>query len=99
MAVDLVLIVVISVICQAVTEQIKKAVKFPSGWYGRLNFKVILSIVISLAMCVSYQIDLLGLLGLDGNPIVGQIITGIVVAGGSTTIHELIKKINEARQQ
>ena len=48
MAVDLVLIVVISVICQAVTEQIKKAVKFPNGCYGRLNFKVILIIVISI---------------------------------------------------
>ena len=54
--------------------------------------------IVSLIICVSSQIELLSLLGVElVVPYLDSVITGIICSGGATTIHEMVKKINESR--
>ena len=100
--VELVMVVVISIICQYVVDQIKKLFKFHKGRYFKniINLKVLTSMIISFFMCICYNIDMLALLGLTSEiPVVGQIITAIIVSAGSSTVHDLVQRINEERKK
>jgi hypothetical protein len=51
-------------------------------------------------MCICYNIDMLALLGLTSEvPVVGQVITAIIVSAGSSTVHDLVQRINEERKK
>lgn len=100
--VELVMVVIVAIICQYVVDQIKKLFRFHKGRYFKniINLKILVSMICSLFICIAYQIDMLALLGLTTTvPLVGQIITSIIVSAGSTTVHELVGKINEERKK
>ena len=96
---QLISVVIIAIVIQTVVENLKKLIKFPSGYYKKiLNLKVLLTMIVSLIICVSSQIELLSLLGVKlVVPYLDSVITGIICSGGATTIHEMVKKINESR--
>ena len=96
---QLISVVIIAIVIQTVVENLKKLIKFPSGYYKKiLNLKVLLTMIVSLIICVSSQIELLSLLGVElVVPYLDSVITGIICSGGATTIHEIVKKINESR--
>ena len=96
---QLISVVIIAIVIQTVVENLKKLIKFPSGYYKKiLNLKVLLTMIVSLIICVSSQIELLSLLGVElVVPYLDGVITGIICSSGATTIHEMIKKINESR--
>ena len=96
---QLISVVIIAIVIQTVVENLKKLIKFPSGYYKKiLNLKVLLTMIVSLIICVSSQIELLSLLGIElVVPYLDSVITGIICSGGATTIHEMVKKINESR--
>ena len=96
---QLISVVIIAIVIQTVVENLKKLIKFPSGYYKKiLNLKVLVTIIVSLIICVSSQIELLSLLGVElVVPYLDSVITGIICSGGATTIHEMVKKINESR--
>ena len=100
MVTDLILVVILSLISQTVVDQLKLAVKFHSGkWFKeRVNLKVLTAMIVSLVLCVAYSINLMTLLGLVGNELIGEIITGVIVSGGATATHDLIGKIKEVRE-
>ncbi len=60
----------------------------------QLRPKILMAIglVLGIALCLSYQVDLLAELGLQPS-IVGQVLTGAVVGRGSDYLHGLWKKI------
>ena len=100
--VELVMVVIVAIICQYVVDQIKKLFRFHKGRYFKniINLKILVSMICSLFICIAYQIDMLALLGLTTTvPLVGQIITSVIVSAGSTTVHELVGKINETREK
>ena len=100
--VELVMVIIVSIICQYTVEQIKKLFRYHKGRYFKniINLKILTSIVCSLLMTCAYNIDMLALLGLTTDvPLIGQIITAIIVSAGSTTVHELVGKINEERKK
>lgn len=100
--VELVMVIIVAIICQYVVDQIKKLFRFHRGRYFKniINLKILVSMICSLFICIAYQIDMLALLGLTTTvPLVGQIITSIIVSAGSTTVHELVGKINEERKK
>ena len=96
---QLISVIIIAIVIQTVVENLKKLIKFPSGYYKKiLNLKVLLTMIVSLIICVSSQIELLSLLGIElVVPYLDSIITAIICSGGATTIHEMVKKINESR--
>ena len=97
---DLVIIVVLAVISQAVVDQLKKAFKFHSGkWYkNKINIKIVISILISLILCISYNIDLLSLLGMTTFvPLIGEIVTAVIISSGASSVHNILSEFENLR--
>lgn len=88
-------IFIVSLIVQFLTERCK--VFIPEKSYSKIVIPAV-SMVWGLVICISAGIDLLAACGITvSHPIIGYILTGICMSGGSTCINELIKTISELR--
>ena len=99
---ELIGVLIVSLLTQQIVNTIKKAVKFNKGYaylYNKVNLKVVLSIIVSVSVCVSSNICIFSLLGINVLPLLDSILTGFIVAGGSSGIQNLIKKINNAKDE
>ena len=96
---QLISIVVITIIIQSVVENLKKLVKIPSGYYKKIiNLKVLITMITSLIICVSSRIELFSLLGVEvAVPYLDSVLTAIIASGGATSLHEMVKKINDTK--
>ena len=84
----------------AVVDQLKKAFKFHSGkWYkNKINIKIVISILISLILCISYNIDLLSLLGMSTFvPLIGEIVTAVIISSGASSVHNILSEFENLR--
>ena len=101
MVTELLSILIIALVVQQAVEAIKKAIKIKKGYslFKLINVKVLLSIVISIVLCVSAQIGILAMLGVgEVIPLVDYILTGLIVSSGANGIRELQKQIQVAKQ-
>lgn len=97
---ELIGVLIVSLLVQQVVDVVKKAIKLNTGYAylnKKVNLKVVLSIIVSVSICVSSNICIFSLLGISVIPQLDSILTGFVVAGGSSGIQNLIKKINNAK--
>ena len=82
-------------------EAIKKAIKIKKGYslFKLINVKVLLSIAISIVLCVSAHIGILAMLGVgEVIPLVDYVLTGLIVSSGANGIRELQKQIQTTKQ-
>lgn len=101
MVTELLSILIIALVVQQAVEAIKKAIKIKKGYslFKLINVKVLLSIVISIVLCVSAQIGILAMLGVgEVIPLVDYILTGLIVSSGANGIRELQKQIQDTKQ-
>lgn len=99
---ELIGVLIVSLLVQQVVDVIKKAIKFNTGYAylnNKINLKVILSIIISALICVSSNICIFSLLGISVPQQLDSILTGFVVAGGSSSIQNIIKKITNFKDE
>ena len=92
--------IVISVVVQCAVQAIKKCIKIESGYslFNRINIKVLLSMALSILLCILGHIDILGLLGITLLvPVIGEIFTGIICSSGANVIRDLVKQIEQAK--
>ena len=63
-----------------------------------IKWQIIVSIVLSVALCLAYGIDIPALVGIV-SPVsyVGSVLTGILVSRGSNYIFDLLKTITEKK--
>ena len=97
---ELIGVLIVSLLVQQVVDVVKKAIKFNKGYAyldKKVNLKVVLSIIVSVSVCVSSNICIFSLLGVNVLPLLDSILTGFIVAGGSSGIQNLIKKINNTK--
>lgn len=100
MITELISILIIALLTQQVVDVIKKAIKFNNGYaylFNKVNLKVVMAMIVSIVVCVSSNIGVFTLLGINILPIIDNILTGIIVAGGSSSIQNMIKKISNAK--
>jgi hypothetical protein len=64
---------------------------------GKVQLTPLYALVIGIVVAFVARIDVLLSLGFETVPVIGYIITGIVVSGGSSAVHELIAKLRESR--
>ena len=98
---ELVSIIIVALVVQQAVEAIKKAIKIKKGYslFKVINVKVLLSIAISIVLCVSAHIGVLAMLGVgEVIPLVDYILTGLIVSGGANGIRELQKQIQATKQ-
>lgn len=100
MVTELLSILIVALIVQQAVEAIKKAIKIKKGYslFKIINIKVLISIIISITLCVTSEIGLLALLGVEALPILDYVLTGLIVSGGASSIRELQKQIQNAKQ-
>lgn len=100
MVTELLSILIIALVVQQAVEAIKKAIKIKKGYslFKIINIKMLISIIISITLCVTSEIGLLVLLGVKALPILDYILTGLIVSGGASSIRELQKQIQNAKQ-
>ena len=98
---ELVSIIIVALVVQQAVEAIKKAIKIKKGYslFKVINVKVLLSIAISIVLCVSAHIGVLAMLGVgEVIPLVDYILTGLIVSSGANGIRELQKQIQTTKQ-
>ena len=97
---ELVSVIIVALVVQQAVEAIKKAIKIKKGYslFKIINIKMLISIIISITLCVTSEIGLLVLLGVKALPILDYILTGLIVSGGASSIRELQKQIQNAKQ-
>ena len=100
MVTELLSILIVALIVQQAVEAIKKVIKIKQGYslFKIINIKVLISIIISITLCVTSEIGLLVLLGVKALPILDYVLTGLIVRGGASSIRELQKQIQNAKQ-
>lgn len=100
MVADLISVVIIAIVVQQAVETIKKAVKIKKGYslFKVINIKVLISIIISVALCVTSEIGILALLNVNALPMIDFVLTGLIVSGGASSIREIQKQIQGAKE-
>ena len=98
---ELVSVIIVALVVEQAVEAIKKAIKIKKGYslFDLINVKVLLSIAISIILCVSAHIGILAMLGVgEVIPLVDYILTGLIVSSGANGIRELQKQIQATKQ-
>lgn len=92
---SLVLVIMLATLVTFLTDRVKAII--PIAKVAGVELAPIWAAVIGLAVAFTTKLDLLASLDLPSNPAVGMIITGLVISGGSTAVHELIANLRENR--
>ena len=98
---ELVSVIIVALVVQQAVQAVKNMIKIKRGYslFKLINVKVLLSVIISILICVSSHIGILAMLGVQAViPMVDYILTGLIVSGGASSIRELQKQIQNAKQ-
>jgi len=91
---NLILIILLSVIVEYLVNVIKPLI--PETDYP---IPLVISLVIGIALAVVVKADILTAVGFSPSYlIISYIVTGLIVSGGSTAVHELIAKLRASRE-
>lgn len=83
-------LVIVAILIEAIWENIKMV------WQnGKFSIDKIGSLVISILICILVKIDIFPIVNLSIMvPVIGSILTGIIVSRGSNFVHDLFNKIS-----
>lgn len=83
-------IIVCAIAIESIFEIIKGFVKEDK----KPNVTMILSAIGGILVAINYNLDMLEVLGLNGNiPYFGIVLTGIAISRGSNYIHDVLKQL------
>lgn len=83
-------LVIVAILCEAIWENLKMV------WQnGKFSIDKIGSLVISILVCILSNIDIFPVVQLSISvPVIGSILTGIIVSRGANFVHDLFTKIS-----
>lgn len=89
----LLVIVMVALIAESVWETLKMT------WQeGKVFIDRIGALVVALVLSIGVKLDILSLLGINTTiPLLGVILTGILISRGSNFIHDLLSKISNIK--
>lgn len=86
---ELLILVTMGILVEAVVEVIKSIYN-----EGRVNYTVLLSIVVGILFAFTLRVDLFQLLGIEVHiAYVGTILSGLIVSRGANFVHDLLGKL------
>ena len=92
----IILVFLLATVVQYIVDIIKGAI--PLTAIGQVKLAPIYSLIVGVALAIIFQVDLMAAVGFaTPYALAGWIITGLVVSGGSSAVHELIAKLRESR--
>lgn len=82
-------LVIVAILVEAIWENIKMIYQS-----GKVSISMIGSLVISILLCTLTRIDIFPIVGLTISvPIVGSVLTGIIVSRGANFVNDLFTKL------
>lgn len=91
---ELLAVIVVAIIIESAIETFNTLFKEN----GKLSYKKIGAITLSIVVCACAKLDLFSLLGITmAVPYVGEIVTGLVVSRGSGVVNTIIEKLAQLR--
>lgn len=83
-------LVIVAILIEAIWENLKMV------WQnGKFSIDKIGSLVISILICILAKIDIFPIVNLSISvPVIGSILTGIIVSRGANFVHDLFNKIS-----
>lgn len=92
---NLLIIVMVALIAESVWETLKMT------WQeGKVSVDRIGALVVALILSIGVRLDILSLLGINTTiPLLGVILTGILISRGSNFIHDLLVKIGQVGKE
>ena len=86
---DFAQLIIIAILVEAIWENLKMI------WdKNKLNFNMIGSLLLSMIICVLAQINIFKIVGINLIvPIIGSLMTGIIVSRGANFVNDLFKKL------
>lgn len=83
-------LVIVAILIEAIWENIKMV------WQnGKFSIDKIGALVISILICILAKIDIFPIVNLSISvPVIGSILTGIIVSRGANFVHDLFNKIS-----
>jgi formate hydrogenlyase subunit 3/multisubunit Na+/H+ antiporter MnhD subunit len=94
--VELSVVLVLSILVQFLVDRIKTVVPYKAVW--KLELAPIYALVLGVVLAFVTKVDIIASLGFETISEVGYVVTGIVVSGGSSAVHELLAKLRESRE-
>ena len=92
----IVLVLMLATVVQYLVDIFKKVI--PVTMIGKVQLPPIYAAVIGVVLAVTFRVGLLTAVGFQTPyALADWIITGMIVSGGSTVVHELISKLRESR--
>lgn len=90
----LLIIIMIALIAESVWETLKMT------WQeGKISVDRIGALVVALVLCIGVKLDILSLLGINTTiPLLGVILTGILISRGSNFIHDLLIRLGQVEK-
>jgi hypothetical protein len=93
---SIILVFLLATLVQYIVDILKNAI--PATAIGKVTLAPIYSLIVGIALAIIFQVDIMAALGFATQyAIAGWIITGLIVSGGSSAVHELIAKLRESR--
>ena len=82
-------LIIIAILVEAIWENLKMI------WdKNKLNINMLGSLLLSMIICVLAQINIFKIVGIDLIvPIIGSLLTGIIVSRGANFVNDLFKKL------
>ncbi len=87
---DFVPLIIISIVVESAVETFNTIVKAN----GKISYKKIGAIILSVAICMCVPFDLFEAVGMDMTcPYIGEFVTGLVVSRGGGVVNSLIERL------
>ena len=86
---DFAQLVLISILVEAIWENLKMV------WQEKkLNVNMLGSLILSIVICLLARVDIFTIVGIElALPVVGSVLTGIVVSRGANFVNDLFSKL------
>jgi len=92
----LVLVLILAGIVEYLTKIFKQFI--PESIKDKFPFPLLISLIIGVILSLTVKLDILRMFGfVTFYPYVSYVLTGLIAAGGSTGVHELISKLRDSR--
>lgn len=88
-------LIIIAILVEAIWENLKMI------WdKNKLNINMLGSLLLSMIICVLAQINIFKIVGIELIvPIIGYLLTGIIVSRGANFVNDLFSKINNKEEK
>ena len=81
-------VIILSMLCEAIWENLRMTFE-----NGKFSINRLGALIVSIVVAIGTKIDLFELLEFEMLPILGYVLTGILISRGANVLHDLLNKI------